>query len=142
MGVVLLADQQRPKRRWQSRSSAARDGGRRPVPHSSARPISSRCSIIPMSRVYEAAIAQTPAGPLPYYAMELIDGTPIDAYVQANALVRDDRVRLIIKLCQAVQHAHSKGVIHRDLKPANILVTKDDGEPRSCPVRHRAGAPL
>ncbi|HKI95454.1 MAG TPA: serine/threonine-protein kinase [Gemmatimonadales bacterium] len=64
----------------------------------------------------------------PYFAMELVDGTPITTYCDAHRLALAERLALFIKVCEAVQHAHQKGVIHRDLKPSNILVTEVDGE--------------
>lgn len=63
-----------------------------------------------------------------YYAMELIEGVPLDRFVKERALDRTATLRLLRQVCLAMQHAHQRGVIHRDLKPSNILVT-DDGEP-------------
>ena len=60
-----------------------------------------------------------------FYAMELIDGVPLDQYVKENGLQPKQVLELIQAVCQAVQHAHEREVIHRDLKPANILVSKD-----------------
>jgi serine/threonine protein kinase len=57
-----------------------------------------------------------------YYAMELIDGLPLDAYVRERKPSQADVLRLFSAICRAVHHAHQRGVIHRDLKPANILV--------------------
>ncbi len=65
----------------------------------------------------------------PYFAMDLIKGIPITAYCDQNQLTPRERLHLFISVCQAVQHAHQKGVIHRDLKPSNILVTLHDGTP-------------
>ena len=63
----------------------------------------------------------------PYFVMELVKGVPITTYCDANQLTTRERLELFMEVCQAVQHAHQKGVIHRDLKPSNILVTvKDD----------------
>ena len=61
--------------------------------------------------------------------MELVKGVPITEYCDANNLPTEDRLKLFITVCQAVQHAHQKGIIHRDLKPSNILVTLHDGQP-------------
>jgi serine/threonine-protein kinase len=62
---------------------------------------------------------------LPYFAMELVEGEPIDAYCNANGLSVAQRVDLFIEVCDAVQYAHEHLVIHRDLKPSNILVRGD-----------------
>ncbi|HUQ82743.1 MAG TPA: serine/threonine-protein kinase, partial [Gemmatimonadaceae bacterium] len=64
----------------------------------------------------------TPGG-LPYLAMELVDGQPIDAYCNAHALTTEQRLELFGRVCDAVSYAHQHLVIHRDLKPSNILVT-------------------
>jgi len=65
----------------------------------------------------------------PYFVMELVKGVPITEYCDANKLPTRERLDLFIQVCQAVQHAHHKGVIHRDLKPSNILVTVKDDRP-------------
>ena len=65
----------------------------------------------------------------PYFVMELVKGVPITEYCDANKLSTRERLELFMQVCQAVQHAHQKGVIHRDLKPPNILVTETDGRP-------------
>jgi eukaryotic-like serine/threonine-protein kinase len=64
----------------------------------------------------------TDAG-LPYFAMELVEGEPIDRYCSTHDLTLDQRLELIIGVCDAVTYAHQRLVIHRDLKPSNILVT-------------------
>jgi len=65
----------------------------------------------------------------PYFVMELVKGIPITDYCNANKMSTPDRLRLFMQVCQAVQHAHQKGVIHRDLKPSNVLVTVKDDHP-------------
>ena len=65
----------------------------------------------------------------PYFVMELVRGIPITEYCDQSNLPTRERLQLFMKVCQAVQHAHQKGVIHRDLKPSNVLVTEHDGEP-------------
>ncbi len=70
----------------------------------------------------------TPTG-RPYFVMELVRGVQITEYCEANQTGLKERLNLFIQLCQAIQHAHQKGVIHRDLKPSNVLVTNQDGKP-------------
>ncbi len=66
---------------------------------------------------------------MPYFVMEHVDGTPIDAYCEHNQLSVDQRLRLFRKVCAAVRYAHQNLVVHRDIKPSNILVTAD-GSPK------------
>ncbi len=68
-------------------------------------------------------------GDRPYFVMELVQGVPITEFCEKNRLSTLERVKLFIPVCQAIQHAHQKGVIHRDLKPSNVLVTLSDGVP-------------
>ena len=72
-----------------------------------------------LSRVLDAG--KTPDG-LPFFAMEYVRGDPLDTYADSQSLDLRTRVELLIQVCEAVQHAHSKGLVHRDLKPGNILV--------------------
>ena len=65
----------------------------------------------------------------PYFVMELVRGQRITEYCDQNQLPTQERLKLFMQVCHAVQHAHQKGVIHRDLKPSNILVTTQDGAP-------------
>ncbi len=65
----------------------------------------------------------------PYFVMGLVKGITITKYCDQEKLATRDRLDLFIKVCQAIQHAHQKGIIHRDIKPSNILVTLHDGVP-------------
>ena len=65
----------------------------------------------------------------PFFVMELVRGLRITEYCDQNNLSTEHRLELFIKVCQAIQHAHQKGVIHRDIKPSNVLVTLHDGAP-------------
>ena len=64
----------------------------------------------------------------PYFVMELVKGIRITDYCDQNDLPTEERLKLFMKVCHAVQHAHQKGIIHRDLKPSNVMVTLHDGE--------------
>jgi serine/threonine protein kinase/Flp pilus assembly protein TadD len=66
----------------------------------------------------------------PFFAMELVKGLPIDEFCDSRRLSTKERLDLFVAACQAVQHAHLKGVIHRVIKPSNILVTEVDGKPQ------------
>lgn len=65
----------------------------------------------------------------PYFVMELVKGVPITKYCDETHASIEERLRLFIPVCQAVQHAHQKGIIHRDIKPSNVLVCIEDGKP-------------
>src|SRR6266536_2048897 len=65
----------------------------------------------------------------PYFVMELVRGIKITEYCDQHSLATEERLKLFVQVCQAIQHAHQKGIIHRDIKPSNILVTLHDGVP-------------
>ncbi|HXP62486.1 MAG TPA: serine/threonine-protein kinase, partial [Dongiaceae bacterium] len=77
-----------------------------------------------IARVFDAGTTETGR---PYFVMELVGGVKITEYCDQYKLSTDQRLKLFIQVCQAIQHAHQKGIIHRDLKPSNILVTEGDG---------------
>ncbi len=63
----------------------------------------------------------------PFFVMEYVEGVPLTRYCDDARLTIDERLALFVPVCQAVQHAHTKGVIHRDVKPGNILIGLSDG---------------
>ena len=65
----------------------------------------------------------------PYFVMELVRGVPITQYCDEHQLTPRQRLELFLPVCQAVQHAHQKGIIHRDIKPSNVLVAEYDDRP-------------
>src|SRR6266853_896272 len=79
-----------------------------------------------IAKVFDAGA--TEAG-RPYFVMELVRGIKITEYCDQHSLTTEDRLRLFVQVCDAIQHAHQKGVIHRDIKPSNILVADHDGVP-------------
>ena len=129
MGQVYLARQLRPVERDVALKLVLR---KMLNPHALARFEVEQQALAQMSH---PAIAQvfdagtTPSG-YPYFAMEFVDGEPLGQFCRRHRLSLSERLRLMIRICQGVQHAHQRGIIHRDLKPGNILVAKIDGVPR------------
>ena len=127
-GVVFLAEQQQPVRRrvalkilkpgMDTREVVARfEAERQALAMMNHRHI---------SKALDAGATNTGR---PYFVMELVEGIPITEYCDHCNLTTRERLELFTAVCQAVQHAHQKGVIHRDLKPTNILVAIEDGKP-------------
>ncbi len=79
-----------------------------------------------IAKVLDAGATETGR---PFFVMELVRGIKITEYCDQNRLPTRERLELFIQVCQAIQHAHQKGIIHRDIKPSNILVTLHDGVP-------------
>jgi eukaryotic-like serine/threonine-protein kinase len=79
-----------------------------------------------IAKVFDAGATETGR---PYFVMELVKGIAITRYCDQEKLGTKERLDLFIKACQAIQHAHQKGIIHRDIKPSNIMVTLHDGVP-------------
>jgi serine/threonine protein kinase/tetratricopeptide (TPR) repeat protein len=82
-----------------------------------------------IAQIYEAGTATDGGQSHAYIAMELIEGKPLNEAAEHARLDTRERLALIARICDAVEHAHRKGVVHRDLKPANVLVTAA-GQPK------------
>ncbi len=82
-----------------------------------------------IAQIFEAGTADTDLGRQPYFAMELVRGLPLLEYAKSQALNTRQRLELMARICDAVQHAHQRGIIHRDLKPNNIPVDQS-GQPK------------
>jgi tetratricopeptide (TPR) repeat protein/predicted Ser/Thr protein kinase len=128
MGVVYLAEQTEPVHREVALKVLRAGEHTREIV---ARFESERQALALMehpniTRVYDAGAT---ADGLPYFVMERVSGAPITEYAAAHCLTTRERLRLMMQVCRAVQHAHQKGIIHRDIKPSNVLVMESDGEP-------------
>jgi len=84
-----------------------------------------------IAQIYEAGTADVGggSGAQPFFAMELIRGATLIDYANSKALGTRERLSLVARICDAVQHAHERGIVHRDLKPSNILID-ETGQPK------------
>src|SRR5438874_3550124 len=127
MGIVWMAEQTQPVQRkvalkvikpgMDSRQVVAR--------FEAERQALALMDHVNIARVFDAGA--TDAG-RPYFVMELVHGVPITKYCDDHHLTPRQRLELFVPVCQAIQHAHQKGIIHRDIKPSNVMVTLYDGK--------------
>jgi serine/threonine protein kinase len=128
MGEVWVADQQEPiKRRvalklikpgMDSRSVLGRFEAERQA-----------LAVMDHPNIAKVLDAGTTKDGRPYFVMELVKGTPITEFADARQLTPQQRLEMFVPVCQAIQHAHMKGIIHRDIKPSNVLVALHDEMP-------------
>jgi tetratricopeptide (TPR) repeat protein len=79
-----------------------------------------------VATIHESGTIENAGGSVPFFAMELVEGVPITESLLVNkSCGLNGRVELLVQVCEAVEHAHQKGVIHRDLKPGNVLVDRN-----------------
>ena len=127
-GVVYMAEQQQPIRRqvalkviklgMDTRSVIARFEAERQA-----------LALMDHPNIAKVLDAGATANGRPFFVMELVQGIKITDYCDQHQLPTRKRLELFIQICQAIQHAHQKGVIHRDIKPSNVLVTSNDRVP-------------
>jgi eukaryotic-like serine/threonine-protein kinase len=82
-----------------------------------------------IAKVYDAGSTAAGAGGRPFFVMELVEGVPVTEFCDRHRLTLDERLLLFVRVCEAIQHAHQKGVIHRDIKPSNVLAARGDAGP-------------
>ncbi len=130
MGAVYRAEQDQPQRTVALK--VIRDGFESPRlkrRFELEAEVLGRLQHVGIAQIFEAGTADQHGRTQPFFAMELVDGVPIQTYCANRDLDQRARLRLFMRVCDAIQHAHQMGVIHRDLKPDNILVTAD-GQPK------------
>jgi WD40 repeat protein/serine/threonine protein kinase len=128
MGIVYMAEQQEPVRRkvalkiikpgLDSHQVIARFDAERQA-----------LALMDHPNIARVLDAGTTASGRPYFVMELVHGLPITQFCDDHQLTPRERLALFVPVCQAIQHAHQKGIIHRDVKPSNVLVTMYDDKP-------------
>jgi len=128
MGIVYLAEQQHPVRRPVALKiiKPGMDSKRVMARFEAEQQTLAWLDHPNIAQVFDAGT--TEAG-CPFFVMEYVQGIPITDFCDRRKLSIQDRLHLFLALCQAIQHAHQKGIIHRDIKPSNILVEEQDGHP-------------
>jgi WD40 repeat protein/tRNA A-37 threonylcarbamoyl transferase component Bud32/Flp pilus assembly protein TadD len=129
MGIVYLAEQERPVRRRVALKLVRPELDSREI---LARFESERQALALMdhpgiAKVFDAGATEDGR---PYFVMEHVAGMPITEYCDQQRLAYKHRLTLFAEVCEAIQHAHTKGIVHRDIKPTNVLVANVDGTPR------------
>src|SRR5437588_5181073 len=128
MGTVFMAEQIEPVQRKVALKviKAGMDSRQVIARFEAERQALAMMDHVNIARVFDGGA--TAAG-RPYFVMELVHGVPITRYCDDNHLTPRERLELFVPVCQAIQHAHQKGIIHRDVKPSNVMVTLYDGKP-------------
>jgi serine/threonine protein kinase len=134
MGVVYMAEQTTPVRRVVALKvvRAGLDSAQAVARFETERQALALMDHPNIAKVFDAGTTGEPgcvSAGRPYFVMELVKGVPITKFCDERRLTPRQRLELFVPVCQAVQHAHQKGVIHRDLKPSNVLVALYDGNP-------------
>jgi serine/threonine protein kinase len=128
MGTVWMAEQQEPVRRLVALKviKAGMDSAQVVARFEAERQALALMDHPNIAKVFDGG---TTSSGRPYFVMELVKGTPITKYCDEHRLTLRQRLELFVPVCQALQHAHQKGILHRDVKPSNVLVAPYDGRP-------------
>jgi serine/threonine protein kinase len=128
MGLVFVAEQEEPVRRKVALKiiKPGMDSKQVVARFEAERQALAMMDHTNIAKVFDAGATESGR---PFFVMELVHGVPITEYCDANELTPRQRLALFVPVCQAIQHAHQKGIIHRDIKPSNILVTMYDDRP-------------
>jgi len=124
-GIVYLAEQERPIRRRVALKliKPGMDGDQVLQRFESERQALALMSHPNVAKVFDAGVSEDGR---PYFVMEFVPGEPITAYCDRERLPMSERLELVLQTCDALEHAHRKGIIHRDVKPSNLLVFKEN----------------
>jgi WD40 repeat protein/serine/threonine protein kinase len=128
MGVVYMAEQEKPVRRCVALKiiKPGMDSKQVITRFEAERQALALMDHTNIAKVHDAGTTDTGR---PYFVMELVHGVPITQFCDEKQLTPRKRLELFVPVCQAIQHAHQKGIIHRDIKPSNVLVTMYDDKP-------------
>jgi WD40 repeat protein/serine/threonine protein kinase len=124
-GIVYLAEQQRPMKRQVALKiiKPGMDSAQVIRRFEAERQALALLDHPNVAHVYDAGTTKSGR---PYFAMEYVKGVPITEHCDRQRLTLEERLKLFVKVCEAIQHAHQKGIIHRDIKPSNIQVCIQD----------------
>jgi len=127
MGIVYLAEQEHPIKRHVAIKviKPGMDSKRVIARFEAERQALALLDHPNIAHVYDAGATESGR---PYFVMEYVKGLPITEHCDHHKLIIEDRLRLFLQVCHAVQHAHQKGIIHRDIKPSNILVSLEGNQ--------------
>jgi WD40 repeat protein len=128
MGAVFMAEQTHPVQRKVALKviKAGMDSRQVIARFEAERQALAMMDHVNIARVFDGGTTENGR---PYFVMELVHGVPITRYCDDNHLTPRERLELFLPVCQAIQHAHQKGIIHRDVKPSNVMITLYDGRP-------------